>query len=244
QPVGHLLHRTRAQDGPVDMQPDLCPIDRKLLDGWQRDLPLSSRPFAEIGGVLGLSEEAVIDRIRRLAARGLIARVGGTCGPNTAGATTLAAVRTPRARMDEVAALIGAEPGVNHSYEREDDWNLWFVATAPDGATLAETLGRIETRTGLYVLDLPLVRPFNIDLGFGLDGPRRPLGQSRPADVSVLRGDDRPILQAMASGLPIVAQPYATLARDLGRDEADVIARIGVLAQAGILTRIGIIVRH
>ena len=40
----------------------------------------------------------------------------------------------PDHRIEEVAAIVGAEEGVNHAYLRENRWNLWFVATGPDRA--------------------------------------------------------------------------------------------------------------
>lgn len=133
---------------------------------------------------------------------------------------------------------------MNHSYLREDRWNLWFVATAPSDAELAQSLARIEAESGLPVLSLPLVRPFNIDLGFRLRGPRVALGLDRDADMSALQDDDRPIMQALSDGLDLVAQPFAALAQQLGRSESDILARIQALAEARILTRVGVIVRH
>ncbi|RQP06381.1 MAG: Lrp/AsnC family transcriptional regulator, partial [Paracoccus sp. BP8] len=159
-------------------------LDLRLLDGFQRDLPLETRPFAAMAHRLGTSQAEVIARLTRLRDEGIVSRIGATCRPNTAGASTLAALRVPDRRMEEVAALVGAEPGVNHAYLREgSEWNLWFVATAPDAAALAESLARIEAATGLAVLSLPLVRAFNIDLGFPLIGPRRAMALDRPADL-------------------------------------------------------------
>jgi hypothetical protein len=59
---------------------------------------------------------------------------------------------------------------VNHNYQREHVWNLWFVVTAPDAARVGQVLAEIEAATGLEVLDLPLERSFYIDLGFPLWG--------------------------------------------------------------------------
>ena len=220
------------------------PTDLALLDRFQRDLPLDPRPFARIAVKLGLAEADVIDRLARMQHEGRISRVGGTVRPNTAGASTLAALAVPEDRIEEVAAIVGDEPGVNHSYLREADWNLWFVATAPDAAALAAMLARIEAASGLPLLDLRLVRPFNIDLGFPLAG-RRVAMTSRPGvEAAVLRADDRPLLHALSGGLDLIPRPYAALARRLERDEAAVIARIEVLLAAGILTRLGVIVRH
>ena len=219
-------------------------LDLRLLNDFQRDLPLVPQPFATIAARLGTHEAEVIARLRRLQDGGRIARVGATCRPNTAGASTLAALQVPPARIDEVAALVSDEPGVNHSYLREGDWNLWFVATAPDARKLAASLARIEAATGLTVLSLPLVRAFNIDLGFPLDGPRRSMALDRPADLSVLRPGDAALMQALSTGLPLEPRPFAALARALHRDEAEIIARIEALARARLLTRVGVIVRH
>lgn len=226
----------------TELAPD-C-LDTRLLDEFQRDLPLVPRPFAAMAERLGTTEADVLSRLARLQDCGRISRVGATCRPNTAGASTLAALAIPEARIEEVAEIVGAEPGVNHSYLREDRWNLWFVATAPSDAELAQSLARIEAASGLPVLSLPLVRPFNIDLGFRLRGPRVALGLDRDADMSALQDDDRPIMQALSDGLDLVAQPFAALAEQLGRSESDILARIETLAEARILTRVGVIVRH
>jgi len=220
------------------------PIDLRLLDGFQREFPLVAQPFAAIGATLGLTEAEVIDRLAHLQSTGRITRVGGTVRPNTAGASTLAALAVPEDRIDEVAAIVGAEPGVNHSYLREAEWNLWFVATAPDAPALAASLSRIEAATGLPLLDLRLVRPFNIDLGFPLAGGSVAMPVGRGVEAAVLRASDRPLLDALSRGLDLAPRPYAALALRLGRDETAVIARIAVLLAAGILTRLGVIVRH
>ncbi len=223
----------------------LDPLDRRLMDEFQRDLPLVAHPFAAIAVALGQDEGEVIARLAALQARGMVSRVGATVRPNTAGASTLAAMAVPDMLVEEVAAIVGAEPGVNHSYLREDDWNLWFVATAPDRAELDATLARIARRTGLRVLDLRLVRPFNIDLGFRLGaGGRAPMPEARTVRLDALDAGDRPILQALAAGLPLVPRPFLAVAESLGRSEAEVIAAVARLSDAGLLTRVGVIVRH
>ena len=226
----------------TELAPD-C-LDTRLLDEFQRDMPLVPRPFAAMADALGTTETDVLDRLIRLRDRGRISRVGATCRPNTAGASTLAALAVPECRVEEVAALVGAEPGVNHSYLREDRWNLWFVATAPSAAELAASLARIEARSGLTVLSLPLLRPFNIDLGFRLRGPRQPLAPDRAPDLGVLRAEDRALMQALSDGLDLVPAPFDALGGRLDRDPAQVIARIRALAKARILTRVGVIVHH
>jgi siroheme decarboxylase len=216
------------------------PIDTRLLDEFQRDLPLVERPFSAIAGRLNRTEADVIDRLTRLQRDGAVARVGATVRPNTIGASTLAAMAVPEQRIEELAALVGAEPGVNHSYLREDAWNLWFVATAPDTPALEASLARIRTSTGLAVLDLRLVRAFNIDLGFRLSGDRRPMATDRGAAPVALTVTDRALLAVLSQGLPLVPRPFAAL----GLPEREAFSRIATLLRARIITRLGVIVRH
>ena len=219
-------------------------LDQKLLNDFQRDFPIVAHPFAVLSDKLGTTEDAIIERLMTLKAEGRIARVGATVRPNTAGASTLAAMAVPEDRIEEVAAKVGAEPGVNHSYLREDEMNLWFVATAPDKTALLHSLDNIREATGLAVHDLRLVRPFNIDLGFSLKGKHSALTADSQPDLDVLQETDRPILHGLSQGLAFVPRPFAALGEQVGRSEDEILERIKALAEAGILTRIGIIVRH
>lgn len=142
--------------------------DKSLLNDFQRDFPLEPRPFARIAETLGVAEDEVLTRLADLRDRGMVSRVGVVIQPNTIGTGTLAAMAVPPERLDEVADVVNAEASVNHNYEREHEINLWFVVTAADATGLQEVLKRIERRTGLPVLDLPLEEAFHIDLGFQL----------------------------------------------------------------------------
>ena len=54
----------------------LSPTDFHLVNNWQRDFPLVSRPYAELGAWLGISEAEVIARLGKLAADGTVSRIG------------------------------------------------------------------------------------------------------------------------------------------------------------------------
>ena len=220
--------------------------DIRLLDEWQRDLPLEPRPFLRIGAALGCSEAEVLRRLGEQAAAGRITRVGATCAPNTISASTLAAIAAPEGRIEAVAAVIGAQPGVNHIYQREDRWNIWFVATGPDRRHVSATLATIGRETKLGVLDAPLVRSFNIDLGFPLTGDAAPAPErvAVPVRVDAIEPGDREILQALTAGMPLVARPFRDIGARLGQSESAVLTRITKLLEAGIISRLGVIVRH
>ena len=115
---------------------------------------------------LDMTEEEVLDRLQRLADEGVLSRVGPVFEHRVAGASTLAALAAPAERIEEIAAIVNACPEVNHNYLREHHWNIWFVLTAATQAQLEKTLQHIEQQTGLDTLNLPMQKPYHIDLGF------------------------------------------------------------------------------
>lgn len=151
-----------------ERQHSLSDLEKRLLNDFQRDFPLSTQPYAELAGRLGVEETEVLAALASLQARGAISRVGAVVRPHRVGWSTLAAMSVPAVRLEEVAALVSSYSEVNHSYEREHSINLWFVVTATDQTAVAAVLEDIETRTALEVLDLPLEEAFCLDLGFPL----------------------------------------------------------------------------
>lgn len=152
----------------------LSELQKHLLNDFQRDFPLSPTPFRELADSLGVAETEVLAGLRSLSESRIVSRVGPVFAPKRVGASTLAALAVPEARLEEVADWVSGLPEVNHNYEREHRYNLWFVLTAPDQERLDKVLAHIERRTGLAVLSLPLLEDFHIDLGFPLDFGERP----------------------------------------------------------------------
>jgi DNA-binding Lrp family transcriptional regulator len=147
---------------------ELTHIERRLLNDFQRDFPLSPTPYADIARELVVSEAEVLATLTRLQQQGAVSRIGAVLRPNTVGVSTLAAMAVPNAELETVAALVSAYPEVNHNYEREHALNLWFVVTAPDSGRLQQVLDDIASRSGYEVLPFPLLEDYHIDLGFDL----------------------------------------------------------------------------
>ncbi|HEX8989428.1 MAG TPA: Lrp/AsnC family transcriptional regulator [Rhodocyclaceae bacterium] len=226
------------------MDSPYSPLEFQLLNAWQRDLPLVPAPFAAIGDGLGIDEEAVLVALKRLHARGAVSRVGPVFAPWRIGVSTLAAISVPPQRIDEVAEIVSARPEVNHNYEREHRYNLWFVATARDEARLAAALAYVGAAARVPVLSLPLVEQYHIDLGFDLcdaAGQRGAGGEFRREPLSA---QEQRLAAAVERGLPLVSRPYAAVAADAGMEEAEVLARLQRWLADGVLKRLGVVVRH
>ena len=116
-------------------------LEFRLLNEFQRDFPLCPAPFAELAARLGVGERAVLGSLEKLRREGKISRVGAVFAPKRIGASTLAAMAVPPDRLDAVAAAVNRFPEVNHNYEREHRYNLWFVVTAASEGRLQATLG-------------------------------------------------------------------------------------------------------
>lgn len=143
-------------------------IDRRLLDEFQQGFPLVAQPYAVLAEALGIDEDEVLERLARLRRSGAVSRVGAVIKPHSVGASTLAAMAVPADWLERVAELVSGYPEVNHNYQRDHRLNLWFVVTAAHAEDVAAVLADIRRRTGLEVLDLPMLEAFHIDLGFGI----------------------------------------------------------------------------
>lgn len=214
-------------------------LDPQLVNAWQRDFPLVPRPFAAIAAASDATEAEILEEFKLFRESGLIDRVGPVFRPRTVGASTLAAMAVPAERLDEVAACVGRHPGVNHSYEREHRYNLWFVITAQDEAQVESTLASTEAESGVPALRLPLEEEFHIDLGFDLKDHSVPRARQQVV-VPSLSADEKRLVARVVAGLPLVPRPYAAL----GLPEEKVIATLRRWLELGIVRRIGAVLRH
>lgn len=144
--------------------------DRRLLNLIQVDFPLTPEPYRVLAESLGLSEEEVLRRIGRMCEEGVIRRLGGIFDSRRMGYSgTLCAMRVEPERIEEVAGVVNAFPGVTHNYIREHDYNMWFTVIAESREKLDEILNAVQARTGLEVITLPAENIFKIRVNFDLE---------------------------------------------------------------------------
>jgi len=152
---------------------ELSEFEKQLLNDYQQGMPLVSEPYAEMAKELSqkgfsVNEQDIISSLNSLKDRGMVTRVGPVFKPQRVGGSTLAAIAVPDERMTEVAQIVSNFTQVNHNYQREHRFNLWFVVTAGSQQEVEDVLKEIEQKTGLAVMNLPMEQDYHIDLGFPL----------------------------------------------------------------------------
>ncbi|MFK5949825.1 MAG: Lrp/AsnC family transcriptional regulator, partial [Methylococcales bacterium] len=92
-------------------------IDRKIINHLQDGFPVCESPYRVIATELGLTESALIERIKDLLETGILSRFGPMYhAEEMGGALTLAAINVPEQRFEQVASIINAMPEVAHNY--------------------------------------------------------------------------------------------------------------------------------
>ncbi len=142
--------------------------DRAILNRIQSDFPITPRPYLAIAEGIGLSEQAVIDRVLRLKQAGIIRRIGGNFVPGKLGyVSTLCAARVPPEKLALFTEAVNRHPGVTHNYLRENTFNVWFTFIAPSMAEIEDHLRAISAETGITeILNLPATKVFKIKAQF------------------------------------------------------------------------------
>ncbi len=229
-------------------------LEADLINNYQRDFPLHHHPFKYIAEQHHTDTATVLSRLKQLKKDGVITRVGPVFRPNTIGVSTLAAMKVPANQLESVAEQINQYSEVNHNYEREHEFNLWFVATAPDKQHLTHAIQDMERQTGIAVMCLPLVEEYHIDLGFQMplqhEHASHVINKHYSSKATVrysIQPDDhiqQQLIAEIQSGLPLVETPYAEIAKRIDISEQEVIRRIDIMLSAGTIRRLGVIVRH
>lgn len=107
--------------------------ERMILARVEQGFKLEKRPFLRIAKELAITEEEVLETIRKYLAEGVIRRLGAAVKPTSMGhsVNVLVAWAVPRDKVEEVGEALAARPEVSHCYDRECppgwDWNLFTM---------------------------------------------------------------------------------------------------------------------
>jgi DNA-binding Lrp family transcriptional regulator len=150
--------------------------------------------------------------------------------------------------LDEVAAAVGAIPGVTHSYARRHAINLWFTLTAETQAEIDRTIAALRAKTGIAGFQsLPSLAVYKTQAVFriGDERPRRPAPPTASsADAVPLSEDQKKLVRLLDGDLPIVPDFFAAPAADAGMSPQELLGQVRDWLAKGVIRRFGAIVAH
>ena len=88
----------------------LTKLEKRIIASIQDDIAITERPYLEIAKNLGISQEALLEKLKDLCNRGIIRRFGATIRHQKSGfeANAMAAWEVDEDRIDEVGTILAS----------------------------------------------------------------------------------------------------------------------------------------
>jgi DNA-binding Lrp family transcriptional regulator len=229
-------------------------LDKKLLNLLQGRFPLAERPFAHVAELAESSEDEVIARTDRLVRERIIRQVTPIFDTRVLGyESMLVAAKVNSEHPWREAKIINSHPGVSHNYLRNHDFNFWFtIATEPDSKLGLQ--GTLEVLQGLIgaesVRQLPTLKLFKIRMDLEMEKGTDDLAAAgvaeEPKDPERADLDelDFDLIRSLQGDMPIVPEPYAPAAAELGISQARLLEQLESMKERRILRRVAAILFH
>ncbi len=140
-------------------------LDKAIINYLQEDFPVCEHPYRQVAEQLGISEQVLLQRLDALLNSGVLSRFGPLFhAEKMGGALTLAALKVPEHRFDEVTSIVNSFAEVAHNYQRQHELNMWFVLATETVEQMEHTLQEIELKTGLPVYNMPRIQEYYVGL--------------------------------------------------------------------------------
>lgn len=146
----------------------LNPLDKRILNRLQEDIPFVSKPWRMIAGELNIREDLLLKRIAFLKKAGVIRRISAGFSPGKINfASTLAAVKAAPGKIGATANMINLYSEVTHNYRRSGPYDLWFTLVAKDRGRIAHIMRELKRDKNIEKLaEFPTVKLFKINVKF------------------------------------------------------------------------------
>lgn len=231
---------------------ELDNIDKQILNDIQWTFPLVERPFLELAKEYHISEEQVIERIKKLKDIGIIRQISAIFDTRKLGyKSALVAFAVKENKIEAVANEINKHPGVSHNYERNHEYNLWFTLAVPPYGDMKVDLEKMALLDGvLKYRVLPTLKMYKIGVKLDMvnDDPEKPNPsddvknlETKAEKISEL---DREYIRQLQKDIEIVKEPFKIITENLGISSIDLFNKIKEYEKIGIMRRFAAILRH
>ncbi len=231
---------------------ELDNIDKQILNDIQWTFPLVDRPFLELVNRYHITEEEVIQRVKKLKDTGIIRQISAIFDTRKLGyKSALVAFSVDKNKIDDVANEINKHPGVSHNYERNHEYNVWFtLAVSPDGDMKAD-LDKMASLGGvLKYRVLPTLKMYKIGVKLDMvnDDPEKPTPNDKVKNLETkaekISEADREYIRQLQKDIQITKEPFKAITENLGITSAELFNKIKEYESIGIMRRFAAILRH
>jgi siroheme decarboxylase len=243
-----IRSRTHGAAVPLD------DFDRRLLNLMQGSFPLEARPYAAVARAAGVREAQALARVQELLDERIIRQVTPIYDTRALGyGSMLVAAKVDPEHPWRAARIVNSHPGVSHNYLRNHDFNMWFTIAVERDSRLGldGTLEVLQQLTGAEsIRQLPTLHLFKIRMDLEMQGDTQALASEgvaeQPADLQPVPYDDTDVrvIQATQGDLPVIPEPYAPAAAQLGMPVNELLGHLRAMRERGILRRVAAILFH
>jgi DNA-binding Lrp family transcriptional regulator len=232
----------------------LSAADKALLNLMQGSFPLDTRPYARVAEQAGTTEEQVLADVSRLLADRIVRQVTPIYDTRALGyGSMLVAAKVDSEHPWRAAKIVNSHPGVSHNYLRNHAFNMWFTIAVEEDSRLGlqGTLDVLQELTGAEsIRQLPTLKLFKIRMDLDLQGDTEALAQAGVAEDPVELDKqpfdefDQAVIRATQGDLPVVPEPYAKSAAQLGVTQEALVGHLARMQERGLLRRVAAILYH
>jgi DNA-binding Lrp family transcriptional regulator len=229
-------------------------LDKRLLNLMQGSFPIEPRPYLRVAELAGMEESEAMERVQHLLDERIIRQVTPIFDTRALGySSMLVAAKVDSENPHRAAQVINAHPGVSHNYLRNHEFNLWFtIATEPDSPLgLDGTLQALAAEAGAEsVRQLPTLKLFKIRMDLEMEGDTEALAKAavatEPIELERQPYDETDIalIKALQGDMPVIPEPYAPAAAQLGQDQGAFLDHLAGMQERGLLRRVAAILYH
>jgi siroheme decarboxylase len=248
-PTGKVRARKEGAARPLE------DVERRLLNLLQGSFPLEPRPFAAVAREAGLSEEEVLARTQALLDDRIIRQLTPIYDTRALGyGSMLVAAKVDAEQPWRAAKIVNSHPGVSHNYLRNHDFNMWFTIAVEEHSQLGldGTLDVLQKLTGAEsIRQLPTLKLFKIRMDLEMEGDTDKLAAQAGEAVAPIELDKQPyddfdvaVIRATQGDMPVVSEPYAPAAAELGVTQERLLEHMAGMVERGLLRRVAAILFH
>jgi siroheme decarboxylase len=229
-------------------------LDRKLLNLMQGQFPLAPRPYAAVAEKAEVTEAEVMARVQRLLDDRIIRQVTPIYDTRAFGyGSMLVAAKVDPEHPWRAATIINSHPGVSHNYLRNHEFNMWFTIAVEEDSVLGlqGTLDLLQELTGAEsIRQLPTLKLFKIRMDLEMEAGTDRLASAaevvEPAPDTKVPYDERDVavVRATQGDLPVVSEPYAPAAAELGWTVPELLEHMEEMKERALLRRVAAILFH